>query len=76
MAKLNGFIRKQPGAKDTYQTAYDLVNKIKIGQTKTVSIDADSLKVFRKYVYDLGAKQGKEFTTRKMADNQLKVVCI
>jgi hypothetical protein len=74
MGKLSSFIRKQPESSDDYLTAYNIVNAIKQGQSKTVT--PDNLKVFRKYIYDLGAKQGKEFTTRKQLDNSLKVICI
>lgn len=56
-------IRKQPSAADDYQTAHELINNMKIGNSKTVEVS--NVKAFRKYLSDLGSKNHIKFTTRK-----------
>lgn len=63
MIKITTFTHKQPNAKKDYKLAYDLVNSLSVGSSQTVTPDND--KAFRKYVYDLSLKQGKDFATRK-----------
>jgi hypothetical protein len=71
---MKDFIRKQPAASDDYLTARKLVLSMKQGQHQIISVD--NLKAFRKYVHDLGGKTQKSFTTRKLTDTSIKVICI
>ncbi len=66
MVKQTTFTHKQPDASKDYKMAYDIVNSLEVGNSVEVSADND--KVFRKYIYDLGLKNNKEFATRKRGD--------
>jgi hypothetical protein len=55
------FIRKQPEASNDYQKAYNIVQSLHKGEDKTIKID-NSIR-FRKYLYDLAAKEQKIFRT-------------
>lgn len=67
------FYRKQPSASDDYESAYDLINGIKKGQSKSVT--PVSIGAFRKYAYDLAAKQQKKIRTEKEG-NSLTIYCL
>jgi hypothetical protein len=71
MVKQTTFVHKQPEASKDYKLAYDIVNSLEVGASDTVIADND--KVFRKYIYDLGLKQNKEFATRRTGDNSRRV---
>lgn len=71
MVKTTHFTHKQPEASKDYKKAYDIVNSLDIGESQW--IDADNIKVLRKYIYDLGLKQDKDFATRKRPDNTLQI---
>jgi hypothetical protein len=55
------FIRKQPDASNDYYKAYNIVQSLNKGEDKTVKID--NIIRFRKYLYDLAAKDQKIFRT-------------
>lgn len=55
-------IRKQPDKPEDYLTAHSLVNQMKIGHSDTIEVS--NIKAFRKYICDLGSKQGRKYTTR------------
>lgn len=71
MIKVNHFTHKHPEASTDYKLAYDITNALLVGQSQ--SANADNIKVFRKYIYDLGLKQGKDFATRKRDNNILQI---
>jgi len=62
MIKITTFTRKQPEASNDYNNAYDIITSLSIGCNS--SYTPDNIKVFRKYVYDLGLKHNKSFATR------------
>lgn len=62
MIKITTFTRKQPNKSNDYTKAYDIINNLSVGSSDTAT--PDNIKVFRKYVYDLGLKHNKSFATR------------
>ena len=56
------FTRKQPAASNDYTNAYNIITALDKGSED--SYCPDNIKVFRKYVYDLGLKHNKRFATR------------
>lgn len=65
---------KHKNASQDYTKAYDLVSNTKINQSVTVK--ADSIKTFRKYLSDLSKYAKCKFVTRTNADNSLKILRI
>ncbi len=72
MAKIP-FYRKQPEASNDYELAYNIINDLKAG--KNIEVTPDNIVSFRKYAYDLAAKQNKEIRTSKNTDS-LIVYCL
>jgi hypothetical protein len=70
MIKLN-YAPKHSNASPDYKLAYDIVSTLEIGQL--MSANVANIKVFRKYIYDLGLKQDKEFTTKKRGENMMDI---
>lgn len=63
-------IRKQPAKPDDYVTAHSIVNELDAG---TITVTVSNIKAFRKYISDLGSKQGKRFYTRKAGEYSLLI---
>ncbi len=63
-------------ASNDYQVSKDLVNTMTIGSSLTITID--NYKRVQKYLYEIGlkAKPRKEFSTKKLTDNELRVTRI
>jgi len=66
MIKVQHYTRKQPEASNDYTNAYNIINTLLIGCNEIAT--PDNIKVFRKYIYDLGLKHNKEFATRLNSD--------
>lgn len=65
------FHRKRPDSSNDYQLAYDTILSIEAG--KPVDIYPDNIPAFRKYAYDLAAKNNMNIRTSKLSDSQLRV---
>jgi len=57
---------KHNAASADYKKAYDIVITLQPGESDTYS--PINIKAFRKYIYDLALKQGKEMATRLNSD--------
>lgn len=68
------FSRKQPAASNDYELAYNTVSDLKPG--KSINVTPENIPAFRKYAYDLAAKNQKNISTRKLSASQLAVYCL
>lgn len=57
-----------------YNTCKDIVSKLSIFNNITVTVDVQSR--FRKYIYEIGLKAGKEFRTNKLDEDTIIVTRI
>ncbi len=67
------FYRKYPNGSNDYELAYNIINDIAPGRATVCH--PKNIVAFRKYAYDLAAKQNKDITTRKNTDS-LIVYCL